>query len=236
MQSNAAVRCRALLMVACAIAIPAIAIFGKFLPDFAWDQFCRRLAASGSSSVSKPAETPSPRLATVNPTPELTGLELPKSLPWPDLNQASCDAGRTETQASAAAASGGSQFIHYGIFADDCRAAAASGGSQFGGNMPSLEEVASRTASVPMAGMPGSTPAGDQFTTIQQRLRQLGATWYALETWGNEGRFHFTCRVSVDGNPSLNRLFQASDAEAIQAMAKVLRDVERWKSSGGLGS
>jgi hypothetical protein len=202
-------------MVACAIAIPVVAIFGKSLPDLLWDQCCRRLAAGHSTALPKPAETWSSSLATMNPTPELTGLELPKSAPWPDLNQASCDAGRTETQASAAA---------------------ASGGSQFGGNMPSLEEVASRTASVPMAGMPGSTPAGDQFTTIQQRLRQLGATWYALETWGNEGRFHFTCRVSVDGNPSLNRLFQASDAEAIQAMAKVLRDVERWKSSGGLGS
>jgi hypothetical protein len=79
--------------------------------------------------------------------------------------------------------------------------------------------------------MPAPAGADGQFTAIQQRLRQLGATWYALETWGNEGRFHFTCRVSVDGNPGLNRLFQASDAEAIQAMAKVLHDVERWKST-----
>jgi len=187
-------------MVACAIAIPVVAIFGKSLPDLLWDQCCRRLAAGHSTALPKPAETWSSSLATMNPTPELTGLELPKSAPWPDLNQASCDAGRTDTQVSTTLPLGESRD----------------------GSVPPLEEVASRTT--------------DQFTGIQQRLRQLGATWYALETWGNEGRFHFTCRVSVDGNPSLNRLFQASDAEAIQAMAKVLHEVERWKSPTGVGS
>ncbi len=189
------------LMVACAIAIPAVAIFGKSLPDFLCDQCCRRLAAGGSTIVSKPVEPRSPSLATVNPTPELTGLELPKSASWPDLKQAGCDSARTETQVSTA--------VPFGEARGD-------------GEISPLEEVASRTT--------------DQFAAIQQRLRQLGASWYTLETWGNEGRFHFTCRVSVDGNPGLNRLFQASDAEAIQAMAKVLHEVERWKSSSGLGS
>ncbi len=196
MQSNAVVRCRALLMVACAIAIPAVAIFSKSLPDFLWDQCCRRLAAGYSTALPKPAETWSPSLATLNPTPELTGLELAKSAPWPDVNQAGYEAGRTETQVSTTLPFGGSRSR---------------------GDKAPLEEVASRTS--------------DQFTAIQQRLRQLGATSYALETWGNEGRFHFTCRVSVDGNPGLNRLFQASDAEPLPAMAKVLHEVEQWKSS-----
>ncbi len=210
MQSNAVVRCRALLMLACAIAIPAVAIFGKSLPDYLWDRCCRCLAASGSTALPKPLESQSPSLATVNPTPELTGLALPKSVSSPDLSQASCDVGRTNTQVST-------------VF--------PSGGMRCDGDMSPLEEVASRTTSVAVPEVPTAAPADDQFTAIQQRLRQLGATWYALETWGNEGRFLFTCRVSVDGNPSLNRLFQASDAEAIQAMVKVLHEVERWKSS-----
>jgi hypothetical protein len=198
-------------MVACAIAIPAVAIFGKSLPDFLWDQCCRRLADAGLTSLPKPTEMRSPSPATPNPTPELTGLELPKSFSWPDLNQASGDAGRTEAQVSAAMPSGGSR-------AD-------------GETLP-LEEVASRTPGGAVAEPAAPATADDQFTAIQQRLRRLGATWYALETWGNEGRFHFTCRVSVDGgNPGLDRLFQASDAEAIQAMARVLQDVERWRAS-----
>jgi hypothetical protein len=82
-----------------------------------------------------------------------------------------------------------------------------------------------------VAPSPPLTAGDNQFSTIGQRLRRLGATWYALQTWGNEGRFHFACRVSVDGNPSLTRLFQASDAEATRAMATVLQDVERWKAS-----
>jgi hypothetical protein len=198
-------------MVACTIAIPAVAIFGKSLPDFLWDQCCRRLAAGGSTSVPKPAEIRSSSLATANPAPELTGLELPKSASWPNLNQAGCEAGPAETQMSAAAPSGQS-------------------GSD--GGTPPLEEVVSRTTDAALAETPVSTVAGDQFTAVQQRLRRLGATWYVLETWGNEGRFRFTCRIPVDeDNPGLDRLFQASDAEALPAMVKVLHDVERWKAS-----
>ena len=186
MQSNAAVRCRATLMVACAIAIPAVAIFGKFLPDLLWDQCCRRLAAAGSTVLPKPAEPQSTSFATVNPTPELTGLELPKSASWPGLNQVRGDGEGIDTQVSAALPSGG-----------------ANGGVDA---LPP-EDVASRTTSVGLSGTPASVPAGDQFTAIQQRLRQLGATWYALETWGNEGRFHFACRVAIDGNPGLGRRY-----------------------------
>jgi hypothetical protein len=195
-------------MVACAIVIPAVAIFGKSLPDSLWDQCCRRLAAGGAILSPNPTETRSPNPAAANPTPELTGLELPKSASWQELGQAGSDAGRAETEVSTAMPPGGTR--------PDSPPAP-------------LEEVASRTTGTSLAETPAAA-ADDRFTTIQQRLRQLGASWYALETWGTEGRFHFTCRVSVEGNPSLSRLFQSSDAEAVQAMAKVLHDVEAWKS------
>ena len=197
-------------MVACAIAIPAVAIFGKALPDCLWDQCCHCLAASGSTALPKPAEPRSPSPSTLKPTPELTGLELPKSASWPELNQANSDAASADRQVSAAT---------------------PPGGPRSDGNPSPLEEVASRRPGAAVPQVPDAAPAEDPFKSIQQRLRQLGATWYALETWGNEGRFHFACRVSVNGNPSLNRLFQATDAEAIQAMGKVLHDVEQWKTS-----
>ena len=197
-------------MVACAIAIPAVAIFGKSVPDFLWDECCHCLAASGSTALPKPAEPRSPSPATPNPTPELTGLELPKSASWPELSQAHGDVANADRQVSAAV---------------------PFGGPRPDGDLSSLEEVASRRPGDALPQRPAAAPAEDPFKSIQQRLRQLGATWYALETWGNEGRFHFACRVSVDGNPSLNRLFQATDPEAIQAMGKVLQDVEQWKTS-----
>ena len=167
MQSNVAVKCRALLMVACAIAIPAVAIFGKSLPDSLWDVCCHCLAASGSTALPKPAEPRSPSPATPNPTPELTGLELPKSASWPELNQAHGDAANADRQVSAAP---------------------SSGGPRPDGNLPSLEEVASRRPGDAMSQMPAAASAEDQFKSIQQRLRQLGARGCAQAIAPHQGR------------------------------------------------
>jgi len=75
-----------------------------------------------------------------------------------------------------------------------------------------------------------SETASDQFKDVQQRLRQLGATYYLLEAWGNQGHlYRFYCKMSVRGNPNYNRHFEATDASAIKAMSKVLAEVEMWR-------
>jgi hypothetical protein len=78
--------------------------------------------------------------------------------------------------------------------------------------------------------MEGPGPS-DRFTYVLDRLRELGATYYLLETWGNEGqRFRFHCKMAIGGNPSYTRHFEATDREALQAMARVLADVEGWRA------
>lgn len=73
--------------------------------------------------------------------------------------------------------------------------------------------------------------ATDRFTYALDRLRELGAVYYLLETWGNEGqRFRFHCKMAVGGNPGYTRRFEATDADPLQAMARVLSDVETWRA------
>jgi len=71
--------------------------------------------------------------------------------------------------------------------------------------------------------------ADDRLATLQRYLRQLGATYYRLESWGNEGpRFRFECRVAFDRASPCARHFEATDRDAMQAIAEVVRQVEAW--------
>ena len=78
----------------------------------------------------------------------------------------------------------------------------------------------------------GSTPrAGDRFTYVLDRLRELGAAYYLLEAWGSEGqRFRFHCKMAIGGNPGYTRHFEATDPDPLQAMGRVLSEVEAWRA------
>jgi hypothetical protein len=90
------------------------------------------------------------------------------------------------------------------------------------------------TASPP--GPAGSLPPSDQFKYVQDRLRQLGATYFVLETCGDEKRdFRFYCRMSVGGNPRVTQPFWCFDSDPLKAMTQVLKQVEDWQSGGGEG-
>ncbi|MGC3966083.1 MAG: hypothetical protein QM775_01540 [Pirellulales bacterium] len=81
----------------------------------------------------------------------------------------------------------------------------------------------------PAASRPAAAP--EQFTQIQQRLRALGATHYALETWGSEGGYYrFQCQMAAGHNSAYTRKFEATDTDALRAMQTVLDDVEAWKA------
>lgn len=65
---------------------------------------------------------------------------------------------------------------------------------------------------------------------IQLRLRELGATYYLLETWGNgEELYRFSCKMAIEGNTGFVRHFEAVDADPLRAMLLVLRQVETWR-------
>jgi hypothetical protein len=79
------------------------------------------------------------------------------------------------------------------------------------------------------AAQPGS--AGDWFTAIQHRLRDLGATYYLLETWGRQGElYRFHCKMAIAGNPNYTQHFEATDSDPSRAMQSVLRQVEAWRA------
>lgn len=83
-----------------------------------------------------------------------------------------------------------------------------------------------------------STPSNQEgaglFRGIQERLRDLGATYYRLESWGEKGElFHFQCRVAVDGHTNFTRHFEATGDDPLNAMDAVLREIEDWKERTG---
>ncbi len=70
----------------------------------------------------------------------------------------------------------------------------------------------------------------DGFTLIQQRLRELGATYFLLESWGSQGQlYRFYCKMAIGGNANYNRYFEATDVDPIRVMSKVLKEVEAWR-------
>lgn len=76
--------------------------------------------------------------------------------------------------------------------------------------------------------------SGDQFKYVQDRLRQLGATYYVLETCGDVKRdFRFYCRMSMGGNPRVTKPFWCFDSDPLKAMIQVLKQVEDWQTGGG---
>jgi hypothetical protein len=84
------------------------------------------------------------------------------------------------------------------------------------------------------AGTTSSSFPTDQFKYVQDRLRQLGATYYLLETCGNEKReFRFYCRMSIGGDPRVTKSFSCFDCDPLKAMTQVLKLVEDWQTRGG---
>jgi hypothetical protein len=80
-------------------------------------------------------------------------------------------------------------------------------------------------------------PGGDPFRTTQERLKQLGATYYLLESWGNQQQmYRFYCRMAIGGNPNYTHYFEAVESDPLQAMHRVLAQVESWHQGGTAAS
>ena len=92
-----------------------------------------------------------------------------------------------------------------------------SGGAPLGGPIPA--NVATGVASL------------DPFSAMQKLLKQQGATYYLLETWGSDGElYRFHAKMSVAGNPNYTRHFEATDRDALGAMRNVVAQVEAWRA------
>jgi hypothetical protein len=68
------------------------------------------------------------------------------------------------------------------------------------------------------------------YREIQKRLQRLGATYYVLESWGdNQQLYRFCCKMAVAGNADYVHCFEATHSDPLQAMQQVLQQVERWR-------
>jgi hypothetical protein len=97
-----------------------------------------------------------------------------------------------------------------------------------GSVVPVNNEARAMQQQPPLGGPAGQQP--DRFSLIERRLRDYGATYYRLETWGDAGEFYrFHCKMAVGNNPNYTQQFEATHGDALQAMTSVLEQVEAWR-------
>ncbi|MDR2642187.1 MAG: hypothetical protein LBC74_05280 [Planctomycetaceae bacterium] len=81
------------------------------------------------------------------------------------------------------------------------------------------------------------------FSEIVKELQQLGATYYCLEKWGDQGElFRFRCYVNLPNMPLENKsnqpnnyryqkFFQHIGNDQINVMEHVIGEIKKWKNS-----
>jgi hypothetical protein len=95
-----------------------------------------------------------------------------------------------------------------------------------------LEAVPSLSVVEPSADSPNTAAASIQFRDIQDRLRDWGATYYVLESWGNDQPlYRFYCKMAVGNSNDYVHCFEATHTDPFQAMLQVLRQVEAWRQA-----
>ncbi len=226
MQSSAAVTFRAAVMLVCLVLVPLAAVFGSSFPQVS--QVVKSLLRGNGIPrfAGATSETPDPRRDAGEAPAFAAGVQLP---------EASAD-GVDPRMLPAASPSGGSA------------APAPFGGIMSGSAhstppaaMPSASQAAPGPAVHPAtfpspvnsaaAPLVAPSTACATFQQIERRLRELGATYYLLETWGPNGeQYRFHCKMAIAGNPNYNRHFEATESDPIRAMRAALDQVEQWRS------
>jgi len=59
-------------------------------------------------------------------------------------------------------------------------------------------------------------------------LNQLGIRTYRLSPSASDGRYHFMCLVTSADDPRISRRFEAESREPLDAVDRVLAQVEEW--------
>jgi hypothetical protein len=249
MESSTVVAFRALVLVACLIVVPLAAIFGSQFPDVVKSVLIDRIFPNGlpGSAVAEATRDPAP--------PFVANGEAPP--PWQAAQStpsaASANAGGPGTAANAAgwSAGGVEPAVAWNQPPGQVRPA---GGEGLPGGQPGSAErlgvaVPADGRSMPY-GNPGQTPPGnssapagivppaahlvpptDRFSLMERKLKEAGATYYLLETWGNESEYYrFHCKMAIANNPAHTRPFEATDHDPLRAMQRVVEQVDAWRA------
>jgi hypothetical protein len=102
------------------------------------------------------------------------------------------------------------------------------------GSLVQVDHVPANSSSISTnAAVVPPAAESDPFTYVQKRLRELGATYYLLESWGDRKReYRFYCKMAIGGNEQFTKAFYCVDADAKIAMLNVLQQVEGWHNGG----
>ena len=220
-QSSSTVMLRALVMLACLVAIPLAAIFGTSMPEIV-----RKLLAANGPAQGSSADGPDRYDLQFEPMPQANAASM---LPAP------AEGPTTATDWQTRPTLPGSQGPDRS--ANPPRPAVISASYETvgpGSQPPGTADWPQNAAPALLPPQQRAPSAFDQFTQIQQRLRQLGATYYLLETWGSDGQsYRFYCRLPIQGDRTNSRYFEVIDTDQLRAMDRVLRQVEAWRARGG---
>jgi len=252
---------RIFVMLSCLIIVPMAAIFGSAFPDVVKTVLVDRIVAfaTGKPVESNKAAGEAPGFSQVSPAPPGTSQwEAPRwggsasdAAAW-QASQGSVQAGGVmPAGAPGAHQGGGNQSAVFAAPAETARTVAPAFAPdrppgddagrhsatevtpvahQIGAGVAPTQTPAEMPAS-PAQALGGSPEQPDRFTAMERKLREYGAVYYLLETWGNEGElFRFHCRMAMANNPNYTRHFEATDRDALKAMSQVLSRVEAWRA------
>jgi len=220
-QSSATIALRALVMLAFIIAIPLAAINGTSLPDRA-RKLLEKIWPTIASAIS--TMTTTSNVLTEAPPYDAKSQNLP-SAPFQTM-------GGTSIQPGPLTASNQPNLLPV--------QAPGGSGERLTPQASNVVPVDYQSAVEQRINSPGHNNNGqtdaNPFMAIQDRLRQMGATYYLLETWGNQRQiYRFYCQMTVGGNSSYTHYFEATNSNPLEAMADVLCQVEAWRVGGDAG-
>lgn len=201
MQSSGAIAGRALIMLVCVVGMPALALSGA-----SWSDILKKLQDFHWPAVLQPAA--SSASASFGEAPQLAS-PTPTDTPHPAC-QTSPAASPWQTAATAQSSVVPASY-QWPKHPDDATPQ----------EVHAIDENS-------IGANPSS--AVDSFRVVQDRLRELGATYYLLESWGDQRQmYRFYCKMAIGGSADFTRCFEAANGDPLQAMVCVLRQVETWR-------
>jgi hypothetical protein len=235
MQSQAAVTIRGLVMFVTLVAVPGLALFCKSVPtliDQGLTEFQSRFGFSlldgvwktNPASNSETAALPWGEAPPFEPSPAsaTATTAVAEPMPGPPANR-NPPASLPTSSPAAPPAGDVARAVSY-----DAPLAKA--------GLPAAPPAAS--TSEPGRIEPGQVEPlsphadGNRFAQIQARLREVGASYYLLESWGTEQTlFRFHCRMPLAGGDGHFRTFESTQSDPLAAMEAVLTQVEQWRAS-----
>ncbi|MEQ8208806.1 MAG: hypothetical protein RH917_03160 [Lacipirellulaceae bacterium] len=92
-----------------------------------------------------------------------------------------------------------------------------------------FESVAKAAPSQPVPSQPATKNAQDHLEPLLRQLRELGASQYDLQTWGEAEQFYrFQCEMPLSQSSALTQQFEAVASDPHESIAQVVAEVAVW--------